>query len=285
MKNPYFPIYLRPFMRLHLKNLLYLCFCMVMLSSCSGFEKIRKSSDVNYKLTKANEYFEKKDYTHANLLYKELMPIMKSTRNHEVLFYKYSYTFYYLKDYVEASYYFKNFTELFPSSKDAEECEYMSAVCLYKYAPKYTLDQTNTVKALEALQSYVNRYPNSKRMAEANQYIDESHKKLEMKQAGAAKLYYNISQYKAATVAYKSVLRNYPESPSADLYQYMIIKSWYKYARQSIPEKQEERYATTISAYKELKDSYPKSKYISEAEKLYAEADNNVKKIRNEQHK
>jgi outer membrane protein assembly factor BamD len=190
-----------------------------------------------------------------------------------------------LKDYIEASYYFKNFTEYFPASKEAEECEFMSAVCLYKYAPKYELDQTNTVKALEALQSYVNRYPKSTRMAEANKDIDESHKKLEMKQADAAKLYYNIEKYKAATVAYKSVLRNYPESPNADLYQFMIVKSWYKYAKQSIPEKQEERYATTMSAYKELKDSYPHSPYIADAEKFYTEADNNVKKLRNEQHK
>ncbi len=122
-------------------------------------------------------------------------------------------------------------------------------------------------------------------MAEANKDIDESHKKLELKQADAALLYYNISQFKAATVAYKSVLRNYPESPNADLYQFMIIKAWYKYAHQSISEKQEERYATTISAYKEFKDTYPHSQYIADADKLYTDADNNVKKLRNEQHK
>lgn len=269
-------------MTLRLKNLLYLCLVAVLFSSCSGFEKVRKSSDVNFKLTKANEYFEKKDYQHANVLYKELMPIMKSTRNYEALFYKYAFTFYYLKDYVEASYWFKNFIDYFPTSKDAEECEFMSAVCLFKYAPKYTLDQTNSVKALEALQSYVNRYPESKRMAEANTYIDQSRQKLEHKQADAAKLYYNINQFKAATVAYKSVLRNYPESPNADQYQFMIMKAMYKYAKASIPDKQEERYASTISAYRELKDSYPKSKYIADADKLYSEADNKVKSIRNE---
>jgi outer membrane protein assembly factor BamD len=103
-----------------------------------------------------------------------------------------------------------------------------------------------------------------------------------MKAADAAKLYYNISQYKAATVAYRSVLRDYPESPNADLYQYMIIKSMYKFAKASIPEKQEERYAIAISAYRELKDNYPKSQYLADAERLSTEAINNVKKIRNE---
>ncbi len=272
-------------MAFRIKNLLYLLVCMAALSSCGGFEKIRKSSDVNYKLTKANEYFDKKQYQHANELYKELMPIMKSTRNWEALYYKYAFTFYYMKDYLDGSYYFKNFTEYFPTSKDAEECEFMSALCLFKYAPKYSLDQTNSVKALEALQSYVNRYPSSKRMVEANGYIDASKKKLETKQAAAAKLYFNISQYKAATVAYKSVIRNNPESPSADLYLYMIQRSQYKYARASITEKQEERYASSISAYRELKDTYPNSKYIADADKLYTETNNNVKKIRDEQHK
>jgi outer membrane protein assembly factor BamD len=271
-------------MQLRLSKLLYLFVGLVLVSSCGNFEKIRKSSDVNYKLTKANEYFDKKDYQHANELYKELMPIMKSTRNYEALFYKYSYTFYYMKDYIEASYYFKNFTEYFPTSKDAEECEFMSAVCLYKYAPKYSLDQTNTIKALEALQSYVNRYPKSKNMTQANEYITKSRNKLETKEADAALLYYNISQYKAATVAYKSVLRNYPESPNADLYEFMIMKAMYKYAKLSMPAKQEERFASAISAYKELKDSYPHSPFLADADKIYTEADNNVKKLRNEQH-
>ena len=270
-------------MQLRLRNFLYLYIGLVLFSSCGGFEKIRKSSDVNYKLTKANEYFDKKDYQHANALYKELMPIMKSTRNYEALFYKYAYTFYYLKDYVEASYYFKNFTEYFPTSKDAEECEFMSAVSLFKYAPKYTLDQTNTVKSLEALQSYASKYPNSARMPEANKYIAESRLKLEQKQADAAKLYFDINQFKAATTAYKSVLRSYPESPNADMYLFMIMKSMFKYAKASVTAKQEERYAVALSTYRELKDTYPKSAYIAEADKLYTEADNNVKKIRNEQ--
>ncbi len=270
-------------MQFRFKNLLYLFVVLVSLSSCGGFEKIRKSSDVNYKLTKANEYFDKQDYHHASELYKELMPIMKSTRNYEALFYKYAYCFYYMKDYLDGSYYFRNFVEYFPVSKDAEECEYMSALCLYKYAPKASLDQTNTIKAFEAMQSFAYKYPASKHIAEANGFIDLSRKKMEAKMAAAAKLYFNINQFKAATVAYRSVLRNYPESPNGDLYQYMIMRAMYKFAKASIPARQEERYTTILSAYKELKDTYPQSKYIADADKIYNEANNNIKKIRNEQ--
>ncbi len=269
-------------MQLRLNKIFYLLLPVIILSSCGRFEKVRKSSDVNYKLTKANEYFDKKDYVHAAELYKDLLPVMKSTRNFEALYYRYSYSYYYMKNYIEASYFFKNFTEYFPTSKELEECEFMYAVCLFKFTPKFSLDQTNTLKSLEAMQSFVSRYPDSKRVSEANTYINTANSKLEVKQADAAKLYYNIAQYKAATVAYKSVIRNYPESTNCDLYQYMIMKAFFKYAKASIPEKQEERYASAITAYRELKDNYPKSKYLTEAEQLSLEASNNVKKLRNE---
>lgn len=269
-------------MYIQLRNLFYLFVLCVGIASCSGFEKIRKSSDVNQKLTKANEYYDKKDYGHANILYKELMPIMKSTRNYEALFYKYSYSYYYMKDYVMASYYFKDFVEYFPASANAEECEFMSAVCLFKFAPKYSLDQTNTVKAAEALRNYALKYPNSNRIAEAKKYIDESQDKMERKQADAARLYYNIGQFQASTVTYKAIIRNFPETKHGDEYLFMSMKAMYKYAKMSIPEKQEERYVSAISAYRELKDAYPGSSYVSDADKLYAETDNNIKKLRNE---
>lgn len=267
-------------------KIIYLLAITVVLFSCRGFEHIRRSSDVNYKLTKANEYYDKKDYRHANTLYAELMPIMKSTRNYESLMYRYAYTYYHLKDYIEASYYFKNFGEYFPTSKDAEECEYMSAFCLYKYAPKPGLDQTNTQKALEAMQNFASKHPDSKRLGEANQIIDASRDKMEQKQAEAAKLYYNIGaylrSYNAAPTTYRSIMKKYPDSKHTDEYLFMIMKSYYKYAKQSVESKQEERYANALDAYRELKDGYPTSTYMPEAEKLYAEIDVNIKKLRNE---
>lgn len=262
--------------------LLYLLVTVTLFSSCGQFEHIRKSNDVNFKLTKANEYFDNKQYSHANELYKELVPIMKSTRNYEALSFKYAYSYYYMKDFLAASYFFKNFSDAFPMSKDAEECEFMSTVCLYRLAPKYTLDQTNSLKALEALESFVSRHPNSTRIKEAQEYINLSHAKLETKEANAAKLYFNIAQYKAASTAFKSVIRNYPESSNSDFYLFMAMKSMYKYAKASIAEKQEERYASALTTFRELKDNFPKSKYLQDAEKIYADATENVKKIRNE---
>ncbi len=258
--------------------LFFAAIAFVLTTSCSPYEKVRKSSDVNLKLTKANEYYDKKKYQRANELYHDLLPVLRGTRNYEQLFYRYAYTFYYQKDYPTAALYFKNFTGYFPNSKDAEECEFMHATCLVKMSPKANLDQTNTIKSMEALQSFINTHPESKRLAEANQFIDENRKKLETKEASAARLYYNIGQFKAAAIAYKDVINQYPESPNSDYYQYMVVKSFYNYAESSITEKQIERYASTVAAFNDLKAAYPSSTFVKDAERYELLANNNIRK-------
>lgn len=265
-----------------IRTFIYISFALLLLGSCSPYQRALKSKDVNYKLTKANEFYDKKKYEQANGLYESLVPVMTHTRNAEPLYYRYAWSFYYMKDYLSASYHFKNFTDMYPSSTDADECEYMYGVCLYKMSSKPSLDQTNTAKALEALQSYINTHQNSKRTDDASKYVMECLAKLETKEAKAAELYFKIGQYKAAGIAFGSVLRNYPESQAGDYYHYMMIKSTYNYAKSSVVEKQEERFAAAVNAYNELKENYPQSKYLQDASKYHILADNNIKRIRNE---
>jgi outer membrane protein assembly factor BamD len=265
-----------------LTQLLFFVVVTSLLCACSGYERALRSKDVNYKLTKANQFYDKKKYQQANSIFETLVPVFKSTRNYEPLYYRYAYSFYYMNDYLSASYHFRNFVEAFPNSKDADEIEYMYCLCLFKMSPVPSLDPTNTERAMEAFQDYINRRPESKRLEEVNKYIDICRGKLEEKDADAAKLYYNIGYYKSAGVCYKQVMRNYPESGKSDFYQYMIVKSLYKYAKESIKEKQEERFAGALNAYTELIEGYPKSSYIRDAEKYYTLATNSIKKIRDE---
>ena len=256
---------------------------ILLLGSCkSTHEKILANKDVNYKLTKANEYYDQKKYFKANEIYETLMPAFRGTKNYEELYYRYCYSFYYQEDYLSASYQFKNFVENFPKSPRADECEFMYATCMYKLSPKFSLDQTSTYKAIEALQTYINTHPGSKNLTEANNYIDICRAKIEVKDANAAKLYYSISQYKAASVAYKALIEAYPESKTLDYYQLMVIKSFYQYAKSSYREKQEERFAEAVNAYNELKEYTPNSTYLKEAEKYVTSAQNNIKQLRNE---
>ncbi|MEZ5046261.1 MAG: outer membrane protein assembly factor BamD [Chitinophagaceae bacterium] len=238
------------------------------ISCTSKFEKIQKSKDFDYKLSQANLYYDKKQFGKANVLYEELLTVYKGTKSFEGLYYKYCYTFMYDKNYLPASYHFKHFVELFPKSPNAEECEYLHSLCLYYLSPDYTLDQSNTVKSIASMQQFVNENPTSKRVKDANNIIDNSRAKLEEKDAYAANLYYKISEYKAAAVAFEQILRKYPDSKNADYYAFMAIKSTYKYAILSVNEKQEERFSKTVADCKDFFEKYAKSKYKSEIERI-----------------
>lgn len=264
-------------------SFLFIPLLVIVLVSCkSTHEKILTSKDVNYKLAKANEYYDQKKYYKASQVYESLIPAFRGTKNYEELYYRYCYSFYYQEDYLSASYQFKNFVENFPKSPRADECEFLYAACLYKLSPKFSLDQSSTYKAMDALQTYINTHPGSKNLTEANNYIDVCRAKIEKKDANAAKLYFNISQYKSATVAYKSLIQTYPESKALDFYQFMIVRSFFEYAKSSVRPKQEERYAEAIAAFTEMKEYSPHSTYLKDAEEYYASAQNNIKQLRDE---
>ncbi|RYG44019.1 MAG: outer membrane protein assembly factor BamD [Chitinophagaceae bacterium] len=264
-------------------SFLFITSIILVMGSCkSTHEKVLNSKDVNFKLAKANEYYDQKKYYKASEVYETLLPAFRGTKNYEELYYRYCYAFYYQEDYLSASYQFKNFVENFPKSPRADECEFMYATCLYKMSPKFALDQSNTYKAMEALQTYINSHPGSKNLTEANNYIEICRAKIETKDANAAKLYYDVGSFNSATVAYKSLIQTYPESKNLDLYQLMIIKAFYQYAKSSVHEKQEERYAASIDAYTQLKEYSPSSAHLKEAEKYVSSAKNSINQLRNE---
>src|SRR6478672_2625574 len=97
------------------------------LLSCNGFNKIMKSKDHDYKLRMAEQYYVKKKYNYAQQLYEDVMPFYRGTPQFEDIYYKYAYTAFYQRDYLNAENLFKTFLEIYPNSSKAEEMDYMRA--------------------------------------------------------------------------------------------------------------------------------------------------------------
>ncbi|TAL46623.1 MAG: outer membrane protein assembly factor BamD, partial [Chitinophagaceae bacterium] len=194
-----------------------------------------------------------------------------------------AYCAYNQRDYLNAENLFKTYLEIFPNSPRAEELDYMRAYTYYKQSPKPPLDQTNTIKAIGMLQTFINTHPNSERNKEANALIDICHKKLEEKDKASAQLYYDLSQYRAAGVAFTSLLNDYPESDKADEYKLMVIKSYFRFAEMSVEEKKEERFEQVITECNDFIDRFPESKFLKEAEHYIGLSQTNIKNLSNEQ--
>lgn len=266
-------------------RILLLAFLVLSVSSCSRFSKVQKSTDYQYKLKMADQYYTQKKYNNAQQLYQELFPIFKGNPQFEDLFYKFAYCSYYLRDWLQAENLFKQFTEVFPTSPKAEEMEYMRAYTFYRQSPKQDLDQTNTLKAIGLMQTFINTHPGSSRLPEANKIIDDLRLKLEAKDYRSAELYFNMGHYRAAAIAFTSLINGFPDTDKGDQYKLQAIKSYYLYAENSIEDKRVARYEQVINEVNDFTDRYPESALLKDAERYATLSQNNIKQIQNEQAK
>ncbi len=279
-------------------RLIYILFIAVFFAGCAGnklfskktntapkkgIAKILKNPDPAYKLRMAEQFFVKKKYIKAQQVYEDVMPDYKLEKEFEDIYYKYAYCAYYQEDYMNAENLFKSFLEIFPNSAKAEELDFMRAYCFYKQSPKPELDQTNTIKAMGIMQTFINTHPGSVRNKEANEIIDICRVKLETKDRQSAQLYYDIGQFRAAGVAFTALLNTFPESMRADEYKLMIIKSYYRFAELSVDEKKVERYEQVINECNEFADRFPESKLKKDADEFLNLSQANIKKLNNEQ--
>lgn len=257
-------------------------FLLFAASSCkSSFEKIRTSNDPEKILVEANKFYDDEKYMNAQILYEIILPYYKGKKEADDIYYKFAYTYYYLKDYLVASHYFKSFASSFSNSPKKEEALYMTAYSEYMMSPNRKLEQSQSEKAIEDFQIFVNTYPSSDKVEKCNQLIDELRQKMEEKGYDQGHLYYNLGRYVSAVVAFENMLKEFPETKKEEDVRFMILKSSYNYAKNSVLEKRIERYEETISKYNSFIKRYPQSKDKSKAEKIYQNSLNEINKIKN----
>jgi outer membrane protein assembly factor BamD len=245
---------------------------IVLAGSCSKFRKIEKSQDWRVKYEAGLNYYGKKDYYKASVLFEQILPIVRGLPEGEKVQFYLAYCQFYQKLHLLSSEQFKTFYETYGRSTMAEEARFMYAFSLYKSSPNTNLDQTSSIEAMAAMQEFLNRYPNSKLKDQATEVIFNTQDKLEKKGFDNAYQYYRMRSYKAAVVALNNFKDNFPDSDYIEEAHYLIIVSEYRLALQSIYTKQNERYKSVVEHYKEFVDKYPQSKFLKEAEKIYAES-------------
>jgi outer membrane protein assembly factor BamD len=245
---------------------------VIISASCSDYQKVLKSNDYSRKYELAKELYVKKDYQKAYPLLEELVSVKRGTSEAEDIYYYYCYCNYYLDDLISASYHFAQFAKTYPSSARAEEMAYMNAYCYYLGSPVPSLDQSNSYRAIEELQLFINQYPNSTRIEECNVLIDKLRAKLEIKSYETAMLYYKMSDYKAAIIAMQITIKDFPVTKYKEEMLYLICKSNYLLAENSIDSKKYERYKSTIDACFTFIDKFASGKYTREVETIQSKA-------------
>jgi outer membrane protein assembly factor BamD len=112
-----------------------------------------------------------------------------------------------------------------------------------------------------------------------NKLIDEMRAKLEQKSFEQGNLYYKIGQYQAAMTSFQNTVKDFPESKRLEEVRFLILKSSFIQASNSIYEKKEERFRETLSFYEVFIKKHPKSKWAKEARNIQKETLEALKKL------
>lgn len=246
-------------------RLIYLTFfTSFVLLSCSGYNKVVKGDNYERKFELAGELFDKKQYMRCVTLYEQIYQRVPKTGEGELAYYRLGKSYYAEKDYQMSGYYFGSFYQRFPYSNKAEECFFLSALCSVKNSPEYSLDQNETELAINDLQQFIDKYPNSDLVDSCNVVMDKLRFKLEMKDCEIVKQYSKTENYKAAIMCAKTFIDDYPRSIFKEEIFFILVNNSFILTKNSVEEKKKQRIEETLERYVNFVNEFPNSKYKRE---------------------
>jgi len=255
-----------------------------LLFSCGEYQKVlnRGTSEDQYKM--AVKMYESEKYSKALSLFEKVTPVYRGKPQMERIQFMVAQSNFNTKNYNLAGYYFDRFTNNYPKSSKREEAAFLSAYSYKLSSPVFSLDQTDTDKALGSFQSFINTYPASDRIDEANLHYKELRYKLEKKAFEIAKTYYrtadyDLRNYKAAIQAFDNMLSDYLGSKFKEEALYYRLKAAHDFVLKSTKRSKEPRIKDAILAYEKLVRNFPESKYLVESNEMLATLNEQQKQL------
>ncbi|WP_413998478.1 outer membrane protein assembly factor BamD [Flavobacterium sp. W1B] len=251
-----------------MKKIISLLLVLVLFISCGEYQKALKNEDVAVKFEMGSSLYEAGKYSKAIRLFEQIAPAYRGKPQAEKLFYMFAQSYYKTKQYYLAGYQFESFVSGYPKSEKVEEAAYLGAKSYSMLSPVYSLDQADTFKAIDKLQSFIDSYPNSQYLAEANELVKGLSVKIEKKVFENAKGYHTISDYKSALVSLDIFIADYPGTAFKEDALFYRFDSAYLLAINSIPSKMEERLNVAKTAYSNLMKFDANTKYKEKANEM-----------------
>jgi outer membrane protein assembly factor BamD len=247
---------------------IFLLLIIAVFCSCSGYNKIVKGDDYQQKFEKANKLYEEKDFDRCIVLYEQIYQHAPKSGEGELAYYRLAKSYYEIEDFYMSSYYFGQYIQRYPYSVKNEEAYFLMALSSVKNSPEYSLDQTETEGAINTVQQFVDRYPNSTLVDSCNRVIDRLRFKIELKEYEHVKLYDRTENYRAAVTAGDIFIENYSKSKFVEEVYYLVVKNSYLLSVNSIETKKVERIEKTWERITNFAILYPNSSYLKDVKAI-----------------
>jgi outer membrane protein assembly factor BamD len=258
-----------------IKNLACLLVLCAMLFSCGEYQKVlnKGSEEDQYKM--AVKLYESQKYSKALRLFEKITPHYRGKPQMERIQFMVAQSNFNEKSYTTAGYYFDRFANNYPKSSKKEEASFLSAYSYKLASPVFSIDPTDTNKALEDFQGFINAYPDSEKIPEANKHYAELRVKLQQKYFEIAKTYYrtadyDLRNYKAAIQAFDNLLSDYLGSEFKEEALFYRLKAAHDFVLKSFDRRKLERIKDAMGAYDKLKRNFPESKFMEDSNEMLA---------------
>lgn len=252
---------------------------LCVIAGCNSYQKMLNNTDVSAKYKAAEAYYNAGEYRRANRLFEQIMPSYRGKPQAQRIQFFFANTYLELRDYYLAAFQFESFVKAFPKSNRLDEANFLAAKCYYLLSPKYSLDQKNTLEAIDRLQIFIDNYPSSEYMAEANNFIQELQTKLEKKDFEIARQYHTIRDYKAAISAMDNFISSFPGTPYREDALYYKFLSAYEIAVNSILTKKLQRLKNLDELYGTILRYYPETLFLEDLDKKMKTVNSEITKI------
>lgn len=257
-----------------MRSILPILFIAVFISSCNEYQKVLKNEDVKAKYDLAQKYYDEGDYKRAKRLYEQIAPKYVGKPQGERVMFFFADTYYKTTDYYLSGYQFERFVKSYPKSDKIQEASFLGAKSYYELSPAYSLDQTDTDKALAKLQTFINTYPESEYFPEANMMAKELTSKKEKKQIEVAKQFNKLGQFNyPILVSAITALDNFVSDNPGSIYReealYYRIEATTNLALNSTENRKKQRLEEAQNSYNNLLRYFPESKFKKKADNLF----------------
>ena len=254
-----------------MKKLLYSISILILISSCSEYQKALNSDEVSVKFNLGTELYDSEKYSKASRLFAQILPQYRGKPQAQKLTYMQAMCLYNTNDYNSSSYQMERFVNSYPDSEKVEEMAFLGAKSYYLMAPIFSKDSEDTKIAIDKLQQFINSFPDSEFNDDANELIFELDYRLELKEFNIALQYNVLTDYQAAIKSFENFLIDFPGSDLREKAMYYRFDSAYKLAINSVVWRQKERIENAVSYFNSFKNSYNDSELMDEMESKLSE--------------
>jgi outer membrane protein assembly factor BamD len=209
------------------KNLLAWLLILGVSSSCV----LQKTSTGLAKYQQAVLCYEAGNYNEALRFFEEATPLIRGKKEEASAYFYRAHCSFYQRKYVPSSDRFEYFYKTFPRDHRVEEAMYMRGHALYSNSPDVKLDQAYTQEAAEVLRNYLNAYPQGVYVNKANVQLRELNGKLTLKAFNSAKLYHQLTHYRAAVITLENFQKDFPDSSYNEEAAYLKADAQYCYCK------------------------------------------------------